>query len=280
MSRNEDRDELPVNIIKPTPGLGYWKEAWSRRELLYMLAWRDFLVRYKQTVLGMAWSVFRPLLTALSFTFIFGVLAKLPSEGQPYALLVLAGLMPWQVFAQVSNEMSRSLLDNRVLLGKVYFPRILLPLACIFTAMIDFAIAMLIFLAMCIYFGMPPSGNIVYLPFFVLLVVMLATGLGLLSAALNVQYRDVTYIFPFIMQLLFYISPVGFSSRIIPPHLEIIYIANPLVGIINGTRWCLLGGDFAPYQVSILFSCISSCLLLALALWMFKKMEFLYADVI
>ena len=233
----------------------YWADLWPYRELFAILAWRDVAVRYKQTVIGVAWAVVRPLLTMVIFTVIFGTLAKLPSDGgTPYPLLVFAGMLPWFLFSSVLSEASNSLIGNANLIGKVYFPRLIVPAAAAVVALVDFAISLVILLGLMVWYGFWPSWQIVFLPVFVALGVLASLGPALWITALNVKYRDFRYIIPFIVQFGLYVSPVGFSSAVIPEEWRLLYSLNPMVGVIDGFRWCLLGGESQLYVPGFLGS--------------------------
>ncbi len=222
----------------------YWGDLWRFRELFIILAWRDVSVRYKQTIIGVAWALLRPLLTMVVFTVIFGRVAKLPSEGNaPYALLVFAGMLPWTLFATALGEASNSLIGNEKLISKVYFPRMIVPTAAVVTAFVDFLISFVILICMMFYYQFAPSWNILLLPLFILLALLASLGPGLWITALNVKYRDFRYIIPFIVQFGLYVSPVGFSSNVIPEKWRLLYSLNPVVGVIDGFRWCILGGE-------------------------------------
>src|SRR4030042_3766947 len=237
---NQAQPELVIEAGK-TEGQ-YWKDIWHYRELFYFLAWRDILVRYKQTVIGMAWSLIRPLLTMVVFTIIFGKLAKLPSGGVPYPILVFAAMLPWQFFSNSLSESSNSLIANANLLSKIYFPRIIMPTSSVIVGLVDFLISSVILALLMIWYKFIPDWRIVTLPFFLMLALFASLGFGLWIAALNVKYRDFRYIVPFIVQFGLYISPVGFSSSIVPDKWRILYSLNPMVGVIDGFRWAILGG--------------------------------------
>lgn len=233
----------------------YWLDLWRYRELFAILAWRDLAVRYKQTVIGVAWAVVRPFLTMLIFTVIFQRFAKMPSDGAaPYPIMVFAGLMPWTLFSTILSEASASLVANSNLIGKVYFPRLIVPSATIVVALVDFAITFALLAAMMIWFRFAPDWRILLLPVFVLMAVLGSLGPALLITALNVKYRDFRYIIPFLLQLGTYVSPVGFSSAVVPKEFRLIYSLNPAVGVIDGFRWCLLGGQAHLYVPGFLLS--------------------------
>jgi lipopolysaccharide transport system permease protein len=258
----------------------YWKDLWKYRELFYFLAWRDILVRYKQTAIGIAWALIRPFLTMIIFTVVFGKLAKLPSEGVPYPILVFAAMLPWQFFANSLSECSNSLISNANLVSKVYFPRLIVPASAVIVSFVDFLISGMILLALMIWFNFVPSWQIITLPFFILLSLGAAMGTGLWLAALNVEYRDFRYIVPFIVQFGLYISPVGFSSSVVPEQWRLIYSLNPMVGVIDGFRWAILGTGTPMYLPGFFISILVVLLLLVSGIWYFRKMERTFADVI
>jgi lipopolysaccharide transport system permease protein len=259
----------------------YWRDLWSYRELFAILAWRDLAVRYKQTVIGAVWAVIRPLLTMVIFTVIFGFVAKLPSEGSaPYPIMVYSAMLPWFLFSSILSEASNSLVSNAHLIGKVYFPRLIVPCATIFVALVDFAISFVLMLAMMAAFQFLPDWRIVFLPLFVLLAVLAALGPALLMTAMNVKYRDFRFIIPFIVQFGLYVSPVGFTSSVIPPEWRLLYSANPIVGVIDGFRWCLLGGEAEIYWPGFALSLGIVVLLLWLGVSFFRKTERTFADLI
>lgn len=271
----------PELVIEPNqPVLHYWRDVWRYRELFWFLVWRDILVRYKQTVVGVAWSVIRPLVTMVVFTVVFGMLAKLPSGDIPYALLVFAAMLPWNFFSNALAEGSGSLVGNANLLTKVYFPRIIIPISSVIVALVDFAISLVIMAGIMLWYGYLPDWRVVMLPFFLVLACLPVAGAGLWFAALNVRYRDFRYVVPFILQLGLYVSPVGFSSSIVPEQWRLLYAMNPMVGVIDGFRWALLRGGTELYWSGILLSTLLSLLLLFSGLWYFRKTERVLADVI
>ncbi|MBI4783117.1 MAG: ABC transporter permease [Oscillatoriophycideae cyanobacterium NC_groundwater_1537_Pr4_S-0.65um_50_18] len=221
----------------------YWRDLWRYRELFYFLAWRDILVRYKQTAIGMIWALIRPFLTMVVFTVVFGSLAKLPSQGVPYPILVFSAMLPWQFFANSLSECSNSLISNANLVSKVYFPRLVVPTSAVIVSFVDFMISGIILIGLMAWYNFIPSWRILTLPLFVAIAFMAAMGAGLWLAALNVKYRDFRYVVPFIIQFGLYISPVGFSSSIVPPEWRLLYSLNPMVGVIDGFRWAILGGE-------------------------------------
>lgn len=250
--------EQPEFIIeRGRTDLHYWRDIWRFRELFFFLSWRDILVRYKQTLLGVAWSVIRPLATIIIFTVVFQRLAGLPSDNVPYPLMVLAALLPWQLFANSFSEAGMSLVSNANLVSKVYFPRIIIPVSSIIVNLVDFIISAIILAFMMVWYGHAPDIRILTLPLFVLLTCAAALGTGLWFAALNVKYRDVRYIVPFLMQIGLYVSPVGFSSSLIPDRWRILYALNPMASVIDGFRWATLGGkitvNWLQLSISALF---------------------------
>jgi lipopolysaccharide transport system permease protein len=259
----------------------YWKDLWRYRELFYFLAWRDILVRYKQTAIGMAWALIRPFLTMVVFTIVFGQLAKLPTEGSaPYPILVFAAMLPWQFFANSLSECSNSLISNANLLSKVYFPRLVVPTSAVVVSFVDFLISGMILLGLMAWYNFIPSWRILTLPLFIGVAFAAAMGVGLWLASLNVQYRDFRYIVPFIVQLGLYISPVGYSSTIVPEKWRLLYSCNPMVGVIDGFRWAIIGGESRLYLPGFVLSLGLVVLLFFSGVWYFRKMERTFADVI
>ncbi|MFH7027667.1 MAG: ABC transporter permease [Heteroscytonema crispum UTEX LB 1556] len=259
----------------------YWKDIWKYRELFYFLAWRDILVRYKQTVIGMAWALIRPLLTILVFTFVFRDVAGLPSEGNvPYPILVCAGILPWQFFSGALTECSSSLVNNANLLSKVYFPRLIVPTSAVIVSFVDFMISGMILLGFMAYYNFLPDWRILTLPLFIIIAFAASIGAGLWLAALTVEYRDFRFIVPFIVQFGLYVSPVGFSSTRIPQQWRLLYSLNPMVGVIDGFRWAILGGESQIYLPGFALSVFLVILILWSGIWYFRKMERTFADVI
>lgn len=259
----------------------YWSDLWRYRELFIILAWRDVSVRYKQTIIGVLWAILRPFLTMLVFVVIFGRLAKLPSDGNaPYALMVFAAMLPWSLFSVSLGEASNSLIDNEKLISKVYFPRMIIPVSTVAVVFIDFLISFIIILGMMIYYRFLPSWNLALLPVFIILALFASLGPGLWVTALNVKYRDFRYVIPFVVQFGLYISPVGFSSSIIPEKWRLLYSLNPMVGVIDGFRWSILGGDSPIYWPGFILSIAVIIFFLWLGIWSFRKMENSFADLI
>ena len=267
-------------IIEPGQGLHhYWRDLWRYRELFLFLAWRDITVRYKQTVIGVLWALLRPFLIMVIFTVVFGQLAGLPAEGAPYPLLVFAAMLPWQFFANALSESSNSLINNAQMITKVYFPRLAIPLAAVMVSFVDFLISFSILLGLLGWYQVWPTWRLVFLPLLVLLAFSAALGGGLWMASLNVKYRDFRYIIPFVVQVGFYLSPVGFSSSLVPEQWRLLYSLNPMVGVIDGFRWAILGGGHL-YWPGLLLSIGLTLLLLASGFWYFRKTERTFADVI
>ena len=258
----------------------YWKDLWRYRELFYFLAWRDILVRYKQTIIGITWAIIRPVLTMVVFTVVFGKLAKLPSGGAPYPIMVFAALLPWQFFASSFSEAGNSLIVNTNMISKVYFPRLVLPTTAVIVSFVDFLISFVILIAMMLWYGFIPEVRIIMLPLFILIAFAASMAGGLWIAALNVKYRDFRYIIPFIVQFGLYISPVGFTSSIVPDKWRLLYSLNPMVGVIDGFRWAILGGEYQLYLPGFLLSLALVAFILVSGIVYFRKTEKTFADVI
>lgn len=274
----QTQDEL---VIRPNQGFAhYWRDLWQYRELFYFLAWRDIAVRYKQTMIGIAWSVIRPVLTMIVFTFVFGQLAGLPSGDAPYPIMVYAALLPWQLFANSLTESSSSLVNNAAMISKVYFPRLAIPTSAVAVAFVDFLISFVVLLVLMLGYQFWPTWRMLTLPLFTLLALILALGGGLWMAALNVKYRDFRYIVPFLVQFGMYLSPVGFSSEIVPDNLRFLYSLNPMVGVIDGFRWAILGGDLTLLWSGFLISVAMTFVLFISGLRYFRRTERTFADVI
>ena len=258
----------------------YWRDLWRYRELFYFLAWRDLLIRYKQTVVGVGWSLIRPLLTMLVFTVVFGKLGKMPSGGSPYPLLVFCGLLPWQFFSTAMSESGNSLIANSQLISKVYFPRLVITASSVITSFVDFLISAVFLIGLMIWYHYVPPATIVFLPLFVVVAFAASLGVGLWISALMVQFRDFRFIVPFMVQFGVYISPVGFLSRVVPQRYQLIYSLNPMVGVIDGFRWCVLGGAHTMYWPGLAMSLLAVTIMVATGLWYFRKMEQTFADII
>ncbi|MEH2234409.1 MAG: ABC transporter permease [Nostoc sp.] len=258
----------------------YWQDIWKYRELFYFLAWRDILVRYKQTAIGLAWALLRPFLTTMVFTLVFGVLLKAPSAGAPYPIVVFSAMLPWQFFSNALSECSNSLISNSNLISKVYFPRLIVPTSAVIVSFVDFMISAIILLGFMAWYNFVPDWRILTLPLFIAIAFAAAIGAGLWLAALNVEYRDFRYIVPFLVQFGLYISPVGFSSSVVPEQWRLLYSLNPMVGVIDGFRWAILGKDFAIYLPGFLLSVGLVILVLITGIYYFRRMERKFADII
>ena len=275
---------MAENILIIEPGRAernYWADLWRYRELFVILAWRDISVRYKQTLIGVAWAILRPFLTMVVFTVIFGRVAKLPSDGNtPYALMVFSAMLPWSLFSTSLSDASNSLIGNANLISKVYFPRMIIPVATLVTAFVDFLISFAILLGLMLYYQFMPGWNFFFLPLFMLLALLASLGPGLWITALNVKYRDFRYVIPFIVQFGLYISPVGFSSSVIPEKWRLFYSLNPMVGVIDGFRWCILGGASPIYWPGFVLSLVIVVFFASLGISRFRKTEKTFADII
>jgi len=258
----------------------YWKDLWNYRELFYFLSWRDILVRYKQTAIGIAWAILRPLLTMVVLTIVFGKLAKLPSEGAPYPILVFSAMLPWHFFANALTESSNSLIANANLVSKVYFPRLAIPTSSVIVCFVDFLLSGVILIGLMVWYNSWPTWRVIFLPLLVLMSFAVTLGAGLLISAMNVKYRDFRYIIPFIVQFGLYISPVGFSSSVVPENWRLVYCLNPMVGVIDGFRWAILAQDIEFYVPGFIMSICLVVLVFAAGLWYFRKTERTFADVI
>jgi lipopolysaccharide transport system permease protein len=277
MNRSESARWLVIEAGKQEKQ--YFRDLWRYRELFYILAWRDVIVRYKQTVIGVLWAVLRPLITMVVFTVIFGRLAKLPSEGVPYPILVYVAMLPWQFFASSLSESSGSLIGNANMISKVYFPRLIMPASSVIVSFADFLISFLILIPLMAWYHFVPSIRMVTLPFYIMLAVVAALGVGLWLCALTVKYRDFRFVVPFVVQIGLYISPVGFSSSVIPERYRLFYSLNPIVSVIDGFRWAILGNTEL-YLPGFLISVMTSALLFFSGLWYFRKTERTFADII
>ncbi|MFZ0302288.1 MAG: ABC transporter permease [Terracidiphilus sp.] len=258
----------------------YWKDLWRYRELFFFLAWRDLLVRYKQTVVGVSWSLIRPLLTMLILTVVFGKLGKMPSGGSPYPLLVLCGMLPWNFFSTAISDSGNSLVGNSSLVAKIYFPRLILAASSVITSFVDLLISFAFLLALMVWYRFVPPLEAVCLPFFVLLAFGVSLGAGFWIAALMVKYRDFRFIVPFVAQFGLYLSPVGFQSNVVPARFRLLYSLNPMVGIIDGFRWSLLGAQNKMYLPALTLSIVEVATILVTGVLYFRKTELTFADVI
>lgn len=270
-------------IIEPNRSeKNYWTDIWRYRELFYILSWRDLKVRYKQTAIGLIWAILRPFLTMIVFVIIFGRLVGMKSDGNaPYSIMVFAGLLPWQFFSTAFSTASESLVTNSNLLSKVYFPRIIVPTSSIITSFVDFLISFLMLIALMLYYKYVPNWQILFLPLFIILTFLQSFGFGIYLSALNVKFRDFRYIIPFIVQFGLYISPIGFSSSIIPEKWRLLYYLNPMVSVIDGFRWCIIGnGSVNPFTSYFMLSISITILMLIYSIYKFRKMEKTFADLI
>ena len=278
-----------TNLEQPTPEIiieagrterQYWKDLWNYRELFFFLAWRDILVRYKQTAIGILWSLIRPLLTMVVLTVVFGKWAKMPSDGAPYPILVFAAMLPWQFFANSFSGASNSLITNTNLISKVYFPRLVIPTSSVVVSFVDFLISVAILFALMLWYDFWPTWRIIALPFLILIAVGVALGAGFWIAALNVKYRDFRYIVPFIVQFGLYISPVGFSTSVVPDRWRWLFSLNPMVGVIEGFRWAILGKDIPLYVPGFIISIGIVIIIFISGIKYFRRTERSFADVI
>lgn len=258
----------------------YWHDLWIYRELFYFLAWRDILVRYKQTAIGVIWAIIRPLLTMIVFTIVFDKLAKLPSGGAPYPIMVFAAMLPWQFFASSFTEAGNSLINSANIISKIYFPRLVIPTSAIIVSFVDFVISFIILIALMLWYGFIPELRITTLPLFIIIAFATSFAAGLWIAALNVRYRDFRYVIPFIVQLGLYISPVGFASSIVPDNWRLIYSVNPMVGVIDGFRWAILGEPYQLYWPGLILSLFIIFIFMTTGIFYFRKTEKSFADVI
>jgi len=273
--------ELPGIVIRPSIGwrsLGL-KDVWQYRELLYFLAWRDIKVRYKQTVLGAAWAIIQPFFTMVVFSLFFGKLAKIPSDGIPYPLFAFAALVPWTMFANGLSHSADSLVGNANLIKKVYFPRLVIPISSVLTGLVDFLLAFVVLLGMMLYYGSVPTLNVIWLPFFVILALVTSLGTGFWLSAMNVQFRDIRYTIPFLIQFWLFATPIAYPSSLLDEPWRTIYGLNPMVGVVEGFRWALLGTQTAP-GATILVSAIVAGTLLVTGAFFFRRMEKTFADVV
>jgi homopolymeric O-antigen transport system permease protein len=273
--------DIPVLRIKPSHGwvsLNF-RELWEYRELLYFLTWRDIKVRYKQTALGAAWAIIQPFFTMVVFSLFFGKLAKIPSDGVPYPIFSYAALVPWTFFAHGLNQSSHSLVGSANLIRKIYFPRLIVPLSSVLSGAVDFALAFLVLLGMMLYYGVVPTVNIFLLPLFFLLAMVTSLGVGLWLSALNVEFRDVRYAVPFLVQFWLFSTPIAYPSSLLQEPWRTLYGINPMVGVVEGFRWALLGTDTAPGPIIAVSAVVALALLVGGAFY-FRRMEKTFADVV
>lgn len=287
-SKHALAENPPVPVLEIEAGKTerrYWADLWLYRELFYFLAWRDILVRYKQTVIGVTWAVLRPVITMIVFVFVFGKLAKMPSEGMPYPVFVFAAMLPWQFFSSSLTEASNSLITNANLISKIYFPRLIVPTSSVIVGLTDYLISGVILVVLMLWYGIVPSWRLLFLPAFTMVAFLSALGAGLAFAALNVKYRDFRYVLPFVVQVGLYVSPVGYSSTLVPESYRWLYSLNPMVGVIEGFRWAVGGAGSADdipglYWPSILACVLVSLVLVFVGVRIFRRMEKQFADVI
>jgi lipopolysaccharide transport system permease protein len=281
MSPTSHRSGAPLILEAGRADRQYWQDIWRYRGLLYILAWRDVAVRYKQTVIGAAWAFIRPFLTMVVFTIVFGHVAKLPTINDvPYALVVIGGLLPWTLFSSVLGEAANSVLSNANLISKVYFPRMIVPLATVLVVMIDFAVSLSILAGVMIWYGVAPGWQILLLPVFVVLALLASLGPAIWAAAIVVKYRDFRFVIPFVLQFGLYLSPVGFQTTIVPERWRLLYSLNPMVGIIDGFRWSIIGGESPIYLPGFLLSLAVVAFFLWLGIRTFRRIERGFADLI
>ncbi|HEX5808176.1 MAG TPA: ABC transporter permease [Anaerolineales bacterium] len=275
------QSDLPRTRREPSKKWAWPKlrELWEYRELLFFFAWRDIKVRYRQTVMGVLWAIIQPILTMVIFSLFFGRLANIPSDGLPYPVFSFAALVPWTFFANALTQASNSLVLSGNMLKKIYFPRLALPIATVLAGVIDFALAFIVLLCIMLYYGLVPTVNIIWLPFFALLALVTSIGVSLWLAAMNVQFRDVRYTIPFITQAWLFVTPIAYPSSLLPESLRIVYGLNPMAGVVEGFRWALLGTDTAPGPMLIVSSVVALILLVGGAFY-FRRMENTFADVV
>ena len=281
MISKESTLDAPVIRIEPSRGWISLKlhELWEYRELLYFLAWRDIKIRYKQTALGAAWAIIQPFFTMVVFSVFFGRLAGIPSDGIPYPIFSFAGLVPWTFFANSLNQSSNSLISSANLIQKVYFPRLAVPIATVFSGLVDFALAFLMLLVMMLYYGMLPTLNVLWLPAFFLLALITSLGVGLWLSAMNVRFRDVRYTVPFLIQFWMFSTPVAYPSSLLSEPWRTLYGLNPMVGVIEGFRWGLLGTNTAPGAIFFVSSAVAMAIFVGGAFY-FRRVEKTFADIV
>jgi lipopolysaccharide transport system permease protein len=274
--------EIPMIVLRPARGwsLINLRDLWMYRELIFFMTWRDLKVRYKQTVLGVGWAVLKPFMTMVVFSVFFGNLAKMPSDGVPYPIFSFTGLLPWELFATALAIASRSLVANGHMITKIYFPRIILPLSSILAGVVDFLIAFVILIGMMVFYRIMPTPAVWTLPLFLLLALITALGVGLWLAALNVLYRDINYITPFLTQFWLFITPIVYPASMLPDRWQFIYALNPMTGVVEGFRWAMLGGDQAAPGMTLLISSVVAVILLISGLLFFRRTERLFADMV
>jgi lipopolysaccharide transport system permease protein len=282
MTITKSNPELPIKYLRPSKG---WlslnlRELWDYRELLYFLVWRDIKVRYKQTALGVAWAIIQPFFTMVIFSIFFGRLAKIPSDGVPYPVFSFAALVPWTFFASGLQNAATSLVTNANLITKVYFPRLTIPIAAVLSGVVDFALAFGVLIGIMLFYGRVPTGNIIWLPYFLLLALVTSLGVSLWLAAINVQFRDVRYTVPFLVQFWFFATPITYPSSLLPEPWHTLYGLNPMVSVVEGFRWALLGTTAPPTPGLVLASSSAAIIALVTGAFYFRRMEKTFADVV
>lgn len=275
------RTEPRKTIIKPSHGWSALnlRDLWIYRELIFFMTWRDLKVRYKQTLLGAGWAILQPFMTMVVFSIFFGNLAGVPSDGVPYPIFSFTALIPWTLFSKALQDASRSLVNNRHMITKVYFPRMILPLASVLAGVVDFLIAFVVLLGMMVFYHVKPTANVWTVPLFLLLALITAVGVSLWLSALNVLYRDINYVLPFLTQFWMYLTPIAYASSLVPEKWQMVYALNPMTGVVEGFRWALLGSGQPPGLMTLV-SCLVSLGLLVSGMFYFKRMERLFADMV
>lgn len=275
------KNSARLTIIKPSTGWSALnlRDLWLYRELIFFMTWRDLKVRYKQTLLGAGWAILQPFLTMVVFSIFFGSLANVPSDGVPYPIFSYTALIPWTLFSKALQDASRSLVQSSHMITKVYFPRMILPLSSVLAGVVDFLIAFLVLIGMMVFYGIFPTSNIWLLPLFILLALVTAVGVGLWLSALNVLYRDINYVLPFLTQLWMFLTPIAYPSSMVPRQFQTLYALNPMAGVVEGFRWVLLGSGQPP-GVMTLVSGLAAMVLLISGMFYFRRMERLFADMV
>ena len=276
------KDEIPVTILRPATGLGAlnFRDLWLYRELIYFLTWRDLKVRYKQTLLGASWAILKPFMTMIVFSIFFGDLAKVPSDGVPYPIFSFAALVPWELFSNAISVAGRSLVQNRHMITKIYFPRVILPLSATLAGVVDFLIAFVILIGMLFYYKIPITIYMLTIPLFLLLALITSIGIGLWLAALNVQYRDIGYVTPFLTQFWLFITPIAYGASMVPQKWQFLYSLNPMTGVVEGFRWALLGTSQGAPGTQLAISFLVAITLLLTGFMYFRRMERTFADMV
>lgn len=267
-------------LIVPGSAKSYWRDLWQNREVMYIFMYRDIIIQYKQAVLGFLWAVFKPVLSVVAFTIVFSKIANLDSPHMPYPVLVLSGILPWYFLSTAFAEMSNSLVDNQSMVSKIYFPRLLLPLSKIGVSLVDFSISLILLIGLMFFYGMTFSPTLLALPLFIGFAILVALSGGLGFSALNVRYRDVRIVIPFVLQLGLYLSPIGYATELVPEEWRLLYSMNPVVGVVDGFRWSISGGQSELYWPGLAMSASVALVMLVTGLWYFRKVERTFADVI